>query len=583
MTIDLPAILRAQGRKRPLTFRVQQTTQAQMRALYRLYTPVMDVWAAGARDRIIPEYARTLATFTGDSPADIEAEIASVDGEAVRVTFDFRAFLQEWAAALQLWHINRIGAQLTYATGIDLSTQLGPATGTIEDFLARNTALIRDVSDQTRGRIADIVFRGAQQRTPVRDIAKEIDKAVGLGRRRSLNIASDQTVKLGAALDALRGAELGASGYEWQHSGKLHYRPEHLARDGKYFEFGSTVDRTDPPGYAPFCFPSDQPVAFHDDAVMLWRRAYSGELFTFVTVSGETVRCTPNHPILTDSGWKAAKLINVGDKLIRSSECGVDAAYVDVEKTQARIGDLFEASKAVFGSVTVNSTGSEFHGDTAPDEQIETVDSQRGLRDHFVSLHFEDHSKLLLEMTLSGALAVRAPQLFAEGGDLSGPGAVRSLRLLEALLWAELLPLDKPSLALVSQLHSALFQDFDKSGSGYSDTLRNGIRTLPSLVGENGVLYVEMLGIVCGALDRVHIEPAPSAESLGQGTRGCTERFSGLTQGIVGEQQESRVKNIIVEPWSGHVHNLETKSGWYSAGTIAVKNCGCKRRLKFDV
>lgn len=251
--IDLPAILRAQGRKRPLTLRVQQTTQSQVRALYRLYTPVMDVWADGVRDRILPEYARTLSTFVGDSPLDIEAQIAAVDAEAVRVTIDFRALFQNWAAALQLWHVNRIGAQLTYATGIELTTQLGPATGTIEDYLARNTALIRDVSDQARGRISDIVFRGVQQRTSIRDLAKEIDKAIGLGRQRSLRIASDQTVKLSAALDELRGRELGANGYRWRHSDKTHYRPVHKARDGNYFAFGSEVDRLDPPGYAPFC------------------------------------------------------------------------------------------------------------------------------------------------------------------------------------------------------------------------------------------------------------------------------------------------------------------------------------------
>lgn len=254
MAIDLKAILRQQGRKKPLELRAIQTTQAQMRSLARLYYPVVDVWRAGT-PRILSEYARTIATFTGDSPADIEAEIAAVDGEAVRVTFDFRAFLQEWAAALQFWHINRIGQQLTYATDLDLTGQLGPAGETVEDFLARNTALIRDVSDQTRGRIADIVFRGVQQRTPVRDVAREIDKALGMGRRRSLNIARDQTVKLSAALDDLRGRQLGFEGYYWQHSSKTHYRPEHLAREnsGEFFAFGSEIDRTDPPGYAPSC------------------------------------------------------------------------------------------------------------------------------------------------------------------------------------------------------------------------------------------------------------------------------------------------------------------------------------------
>lgn len=252
MRLDLPALLRRQGRKRPLTLRAIKTTKAQGRALYRLYSPVMDVWARGS-ERIIAEYARTIATYTGDSPADIEAEIEVVDEEAVRVSFDFRAFFREWAEQLLRWHIERIGSQLTYATGLDLRTYFGPAEGTLEDYLARNTALIRDVSDQTRGRIADIVFRGVQQQTPTRDIAKQINEAVGLGRKRSLRIAIDQTVKLSGALDALRGRELGSNGYDWQHSGKLHYRPVHKERDGKYFAFGSEVDRLDPPGYAPFC------------------------------------------------------------------------------------------------------------------------------------------------------------------------------------------------------------------------------------------------------------------------------------------------------------------------------------------
>jgi SPP1 gp7 family putative phage head morphogenesis protein len=251
--IDLRAILRAQGRRRPLTLRPIQTTQAQAKALARIYAPIMQVWSVGVRERILPAYARSLATFTGDSPADIEVEIGVVDEEAVRATLDFRALFREWAQGLMLWHVNRIGQQLTYATNVDLTTQLGGASETIEDLLARNTALVRDVSDQARGRIADIVFRGLQQRTPIRDVAKEINDALGLGRARSLRIASDQTVKLSAALDRLRQEELSFTSFVWRHSGKVHYRPEHLARDGKVFSWGSDVAKEDPPGYAPFC------------------------------------------------------------------------------------------------------------------------------------------------------------------------------------------------------------------------------------------------------------------------------------------------------------------------------------------
>jgi len=63
----------------------------------------------------------------------------------------------------------------------------------------------------------------------------------------------DQATKLSGALDAERGIQIGAPGYDWDHSDKAHPRLEHVARDGKYFAFGSQVDREDPPGFAPFC------------------------------------------------------------------------------------------------------------------------------------------------------------------------------------------------------------------------------------------------------------------------------------------------------------------------------------------
>lgn len=252
MALDLKALLRQQGRKRPLTLRPITTTQAQQRALYRLYLPVVQAWVDGS-ERIVAEYGRTLSQLTLDSPSDVAAEIAATEEGAVKATFDFRAFFVEWAQALNLWHVNRIGSQLTYATGLDLTQFLGPVNLTVEDYLERNTALIRDISDQARGRIADIVFRGLSNRTPTRDVAKEIADATGLARKRALRVAIDQTVKLSAALDAQRGYELNAEGYIWEHSGKLHYRETHKARDGKYFAFGSEVDRDDPPGYAPFC------------------------------------------------------------------------------------------------------------------------------------------------------------------------------------------------------------------------------------------------------------------------------------------------------------------------------------------
>lgn len=252
--IDYASLARASGRRVPITLRPIFTTRQQERALAAMYLAVVQVWIDGARERVLPVYTRSLAEYTGDSPADLQVEIGAVENGAIQaILTGFAAAYSDWFSDLVLWHINKLGSQLTYVDNVTLRTQLGPARETLEDLLARNVALVRNVSDQTRGRISDIVYRGLQARTPSRDIAKEIAEATGLGRKRSLRIASDQTVKAAAALDRLRQEQLGFDRFVWKHSGKRHYRPEHKARDGKVFSWESEVGRNDPPGFQPFC------------------------------------------------------------------------------------------------------------------------------------------------------------------------------------------------------------------------------------------------------------------------------------------------------------------------------------------
>lgn len=261
MKIDLAAQARAAGvRRKTVEMREVVPTKAQETDLARLYVAVMRVWASGARDRILPAYRQSLAQqvadgLTRDRAGDVEVEIEAVNQEAVRSIFTFRGLFQAWADVFQRWHMRKIIDMLRYATNVDLTTQLhaGDVAETIEDVLARNVALVRNVSDQARGRISDIVFRGLQNRTPSREVAKQINEALGLGRARSLRIASDQLQKLSAALDQERQEQLGMTEFEWRHSGKKHYRPEHLARNGKTFSWNSEVAKNDPPGRAPFC------------------------------------------------------------------------------------------------------------------------------------------------------------------------------------------------------------------------------------------------------------------------------------------------------------------------------------------
>lgn len=251
--LDLRAVARERGvRRKSVTLPAIRTTRAQSDALARQMVAVVDIWAVSARDVLMPEYARTLTT---DSIPDLEAQIAATDARAVRATLDFGAWFRGWASGLSEWHINKmLGAIFS-----QLNVNLAPFASAINDpavieaALARNVALVRSVSDDTRAKIADAIFRGQQAGTSTADVTREISDILGKSKRRAQLIASDQTQKLGGSLDQKRQQALGFTEFEWVHSGKIHYRPEHLARDGKTYPWEGNDLEGDLPSVAPHC------------------------------------------------------------------------------------------------------------------------------------------------------------------------------------------------------------------------------------------------------------------------------------------------------------------------------------------
>ena len=89
----------------------------------------------------------------------------------------------------EAWHRARWRGAVLTATSVDLQTMIGPADvrETVEAVIQRNVGLVRSVSDETRRRIGDAVFRGLQKRTPAREVARELREAVAMSRRRALD------------------------------------------------------------------------------------------------------------------------------------------------------------------------------------------------------------------------------------------------------------------------------------------------------------------------------------------------------------------------------------------------------------
>lgn len=248
---NLPAAAKRQGLRRNTTLRPIEPTQAHAQELAALYLAVVRAWQRNLPAIMAGYTVPTLDSLTTDAPRDHQQAIDRVEDEIARLVRAFGFGVERFTTRIERWHRSRWQAAVRAGTGIDLTAILTaqPAAETIEAFIARNVALVKDISAQTQGRIADAVFRAYQNRTPTRELAKELREAVDLGRKRSLRVASHQNNALSSALDTQRMAEAGIDLWKWRHSGKRNPRLEHKAKDGRIYRLGSNK-RVNPDGTA---------------------------------------------------------------------------------------------------------------------------------------------------------------------------------------------------------------------------------------------------------------------------------------------------------------------------------------------
>lgn len=248
---DLARLARVNARKL-IVFRAIFTTRAQAIDLATILLATVNQ-IESRLPRFVEIYTRTLEQkLRHDSVDELGGELDDMDRTLQRLVLEMDPSLRRWAFRTEGWHRGKWKRAVLDAVNVELTTMLSnDVQDTIETWLKRNTALVRNVSDEARGRIADAVFRGYTNRATAREIAKEIRNATDLARKRSIRIAGDQVVKLSSALTAERRRQAGLKLWKWRHSGKPHFRPEHLARDGQIYS-----DETAPkdlPGQLPYC------------------------------------------------------------------------------------------------------------------------------------------------------------------------------------------------------------------------------------------------------------------------------------------------------------------------------------------
>lgn len=265
MKIDLAGMIRRVGRQSSgLVYgRAIIPTQAQEAKLLAIYMRLVRGWLAEWGGRILPEYRRTVDGLPaiGDSVDSTQATIDEASAAMTRLVLALGADLESWVVTVERWHRKQFAQSFT-ASGVRLDTLLGPAEAqiTLQATLAENLSLVRSLNEQMLNGISGSVFRGLSNRTPAREVAREIRKVAEIGKARSELIAADQLQKLSARLDQERQQQVGAEEFEWLHSRKRYPRQEHVERNGKVYRWDSTIGKTDPPGRAIRCGCRSRPV-----------------------------------------------------------------------------------------------------------------------------------------------------------------------------------------------------------------------------------------------------------------------------------------------------------------------------------
>ena len=314
----------------------------------------------------------------------------------------------------------------------------------------------------------------------------------------------------------------------------------------------------------------------------IYRRKYTGELITIRTSHGHELTVTPNHPILTDKGWVAANLLEVGSNVVSRAildwEGGIGpnpnhgiSAIEDKFNLLFHGGDVFSLSPSACN----------FHGDI-PDHEVDVV-FRKGFLWDSTNTTFCEHIK-----QDSLHCASKAPYRFKSISTLYKAFfcSLHSFHGIVSRISNRFAPVFTASFMdalcslgfIISKWNAKVRKIFSDRSLANTDLTSNFI--LP----ESRVIHGEQVsrhkpGLseeVILPISSVHID-AFTIETIQDCLDGAMIVSCDGSNGNTGEIQIDRIVDIKREtPQSSfvHVYNLQTETGWYFSNGIISHNCG---------
>jgi len=261
---------------------------------------------------------------------------------------------------------------------------------------------------------------------------------------------------------------------------------------------------------------------------------WHGETYEIVTADGESLILTPNHPVLSPTGWKPAKLVKPGDDVV---SIRLPINQPDNEHRPARVEELHAASRVSTGAVVASVRGMNFHGDR-PDGKIEVVGTAGQLHDRIELGQRFDGVVLVAELGTERNLALAGSNYGTPVGPIAQVIPERSSGRVDDRI-------DNPS-SVVGV--SGEFASLLRSHVPHSDDVR-----LSAGSDRQATLHQPMH-------DGTPVDP--------ESTRDCKDALASLVA-------LTKVIKVNVSSGSHWVYNLTSETGFLWSPAFVHSNCRC--------
>lgn len=524
--------------------------QAQIRAARLTGQPISPAWFY-QQDR-----AETLQ-------AQIEAELRR-----------FAAYAEESTTALQRQAVTAAGG---HAAGlVDLAAGVRPAglevpfdvlpTAALHDLVgfAADGSPLRDVFGEIAGvaeRVTDTLGASLAAGLGPRETARLLRRQFGVGLARALTISRTETLR--AYREAMhRNYEANDDVVEgWVWHATLTPRTCAACVVGDTIVSGPAIQK-------------------------VFSRHYTGNVIIIETAGGKHLTVTPNHPILTESGWVAAELLQEGDYVVSSPDSNGAALGIGIDNYQMPtvIKEIAETFSMV--STEMKCTTPDFHGDgVGSDVYIVRTRCLLGNDGNpFSSKHFKQSN-----FSLRGSIGQSAASFFFPSLGSVQPAFPRdSMRLgFSSKNWLSLFqwdfgaaqgsvfdrsaPLDASNTQAGGNCGTCDAKSLGEFHFGVASQISSGNFRIGQLHKAVAQIAVLLSGNRVALL--FSAQQIPLAKNVGQPFAADAESGRDLLRTLTGQVRLDRILKIDVRGFSGHVYNLQTESGWFAANGIITHNC----------